>query len=1150
MFTSDAQLVIDQAKDVAGAHGENKLTLVAIAASLAMDSRGARFLSQCFGTEPEEIRRRFPSPDLLQRCPGKLPLSPDVREMLALAKVFINKAPASNHPSLIALPHLACAVARSLSEDQLVGLLSPDEARLLTLLAGWIEESARPPSLGELTRRLRTLRNDLRTRVFGQDHAIHQFIEGLFNAEVVAAADTDRRRPRGLFLFAGPPGVGKTYLAELAASHLDRPFMRFDLSAYAHGHESVDLAGIPRMYQGAKPGLLTEFVQRNPNALLLFDEIEKAHTTIIQLFLQLLDVGRLQDRFTEQDVEFRDTIVILTTNVGRSLYDNENAAGVHQANAAFHRSTVLDALRSEVDPRTREPFFPSAICSRLATGYPILFNHLRVENLALIARTELSRVGTLLERQHGQRYRVAEEIPLAIVMREGARTDARTIKAQAEAFLKEEVFKTCQLFSDERVDNTFGEIEELIVAIDEEHADEVAQQLFRNTERPAVLFVGDSLVGRFYEQVIPEVEWCTAFTTEQVFDLLTKRTVDFVLLDLAMQPRQYAELTEAFRDVSALSGPDKTMVAFDHGPLAARRFAAGQQLLERLHARMPETPVYLFSLEDGAIGCGSIDEELLLACVRAGGARGAIQTSLSGRRREEWQSKRDALRGEVESIAKRLRMERIAAELARQSKVIAFDTAPVLDEGERRLRVRCRNFRSVRAIRGADSRALVSDVERPTTRFTDVIGATGAKEALTFIRDWLREPKKYAAAGVDPPRGVLLTGPPGTGKTMLARALAGESDCAFLVESATSFVTIWQGSGHQNVRDLFDRARRYAPSIVFIDEIDAIGKTRVGAIGAGRAEEDTLNALLTEMDGFSKTASVVVIAATNHPEPLDPALKRRFSREIDVELPTRAERQLYLRTRLGAKERHEVSDQMIERLAAQSAGKSIANLEHILNQAAIMAIGNDGLITDTILGEAYEKVAMGEAKAGADPVRTARHEAGHALLMCLLGEPPVYVTIVGRGSFGGYTALDDRDERRSRTRPELEDRICQILGGREAERLYYGEGAGDSTGPSNDIEQATRIAEAMVYELGMAEEVGFVRIDRSRLLSEELAERCYKAVRRIIDAQSARTRALLTEHRHTLDGLVTALLERNRLLKEELLQLLAPEERRRAMNAA
>jgi ATP-dependent Zn protease len=380
---------------------------------------------------------------------------------------------------------------------------------------------------------------------------------------------------------------------------------------------------------------------------------------------------------------------------------------------------------------------------------------------------------------------------------------------------------------------------------------------------------------------------------------------------------------------------------------------------------------------------------------------------------------------------------------------------------------------------------------------------------------------------------------------MLARALAGESNCTFLAESATSFVTKYAGSGPEAIRELFARARRYAPSIVFIDEIDAIGQNRssVSPGHVGHSEALTLNQLLTEMDGFSKatTRPVIALAATNHPEKLDPALLRRFSRTIDVELPTRSEREMYIQKRLDAKERHEVSPQMIQRLAGQGQGMSVADLERILAHASVMAISNRGVITDGILSEAFEKVTMGEAKAGGDPLRTARHEAGHAVIMCATGVPPIYLTIVGRGSFGGYAAFEDREERRSQTRRELEERICQLMGGRVAECLYYGEEDGVSTGPSSDLERATGIAEAMVYNLGMSREVGFIKIDRRLSLSEELAQKCHNAVNGILIAMGEQTRQLLTEHQPALDRISNGLMEKNRLLKHEILEMMRPE---------
>lgn len=1152
MFTNEVQVIIDRAKDIASSLGASELTLEAIAASVVQDSGAARLLAEALHVDESKLAQRFPTPAELTRCRGKLTVSTDAREMLSVAKALVERSPLAEHPTFIGPAHLVCALARAVMRGDAHGIDAREEERLLGLLDRSVEQAAEPARLGDLTRRLRALRNELLARVYGQDNAVHQFIEGLFSTEVVAAVDKERRQPSGLFVFAGPPGVGKTFLAELGASYLDRPIRRFDMSAYAHSHEASRLIGTPPIFQGAEPGMLTGFVQQNPNAVLLFDEIEKAHPSAILFFLQLLDAGRLEDKFTEQDVDFRNTILIFTTNVGRSLYENENSAGVHAANAAFHRSTVLDALRNERDPRTGEPFFPAPICSRLATGYPVLFDHLRVDDLARIAEVELRRVAALLERQTRQTYEISEELPLALVLREGARADARTVKARAEAFLKEEVFKACQLFADEHIDSAMDDIRKVAVELDQQHAGAVAEQIFKPSVRPSVLFVGPKHLGRMYAETISSVDWSVASSADQAFDVLTRQSVDFVLLDLSLQPPP--EVTPGvpvgdFHDLSSLRTADTSVLPFDHVPLAARKYALGQQLLEHLHRRLPEIPVFLFSLAVQDDSAQDVDDELLLACVRAGGARGALRTALAARNQRDFDRKRDSFREDIERIATRLRRERIAAELAAQSQVVIFDTAPQLANRNSSLTVRCRNFRLIRAVHSADATALVSDIDRPTTCFDDVIGASAAKDALRFLHDWLREPKKYAAAGVETPRGVLLTGPPGTGKTMLARALAGESDCAFLVEAGTNFVTKYAGSGPENVRSLFARARRYAPAIVFIDEIDAIGANRGEARAGfvGHSEALTLEQLLTEMDGFSKTTSrpVIVIAATNYPEKLDPALRRRFSRVIEVELPTRDERELYLRTRLEAKTKHAVTDDMLRRIAVQTAGKSIADLEGILAEAAVMALRNEGLINDDVLSEAFETVTMGEVKGGGDLQRTARHEAGHALLMCLTGEPPIFVSIVGRGNLGGYAAFDVSEERRAHTRVDLENQICQCLGGREAERLYYDDGLGESTGPANDLEQATCIAEAMVKQFGMADEIGFVRIHDERVLLGTVGERAHAAVRRIIEEQGERARALLEKHRDSLDRIAHELLERNRLLQAELIDLL-PEELRKS----
>ena len=695
------------------------------------------------------------------------------------------------------------------------------------------------------------------SKVFGQDHAIHALIEGLFNAEVVAAADEKRKAPRAVFVFAGPPGVGKTYLAELGAAASNRPFKRFDMTAYSGHQQNEQLAGVARSYQGAHPGTLTEFVEKNPNAVLLFDEIEKSHSKTIHLFLQILDAGTLEDKFYERNVSFRDTTIVFTTNAGRKLYDRPNASGVHRANAAFHRKTILDALETEIDPLTREPFFPAALCSRLATGYPVLFNHLRVNELERVVRAEMTRVSGLFERQYFKSASWDDLLPSCLVLREGARADARTLRSQTETFFKTEIYKFCQLFKVDRLEEVLANVDRIAIRLEDEPGSlsTEVRSLFEQSGKPKILMVADSDLCDLYREGMPKIDWRNASTLEGAVQVLAEEEVDMILLDLWMG--------------RFLAVPSSTIQCFDHVPAGARGLEQGQEVLHRLHERLPNMPIFLLSLaesDDGSNVDGTVDDELFMACVHGGGARGLIVSQFIDGMVSNWEGQRDALELNLIDSCHRLHRERAAEKMGRERKVLTFDTVPHISKEKREITIRLRNLSITRAIAAADAGEVLDDVERPATKFEDVIGADTAKEELRFFIDYLKDPRRFAALGLKPPKGVLLHGPPGSGKTMLARAMASESDVAFIPVSAASFVTMWQGSGPQNVKALFDRARRYAPSIIFIDEIDAIGRQRSGSLGAGHGEEMALNALLTEMDGFTGVSSdrpVFVLAATN-----------------------------------------------------------------------------------------------------------------------------------------------------------------------------------------------------------------------------------------------------------------------------------------------
>ncbi|MEU1882563.1 ATP-dependent zinc metalloprotease FtsH [Streptosporangium sp. NPDC020072] len=444
------------------------------------------------------------------------------------------------------------------------------------------------------------------------------------------------------------------------------------------------------------------------------------------------------------------------------------------------------------------------------------------------------------------------------------------------------------------------------------------------------------------------------------------------------------------------------------------------------------------------------------------------------------------------------------------------------------------------------SKAKIIEAERPTTRFSDVAGYDGVKQEISEMIDFLRAPERYAAAGAKPPRGVIMVGPPGTGKTLIARAVAGEAEVPFLSVTGSGFVEMFVGVGASRVRDLFDEARKRAPSIVFIDEIDAIGGRRgSGTVTGGNDErEQTLNQLLAEMDGFDQGSGIVVLAATNRPETLDPALLRpgRFDRQVTVPLPNQAERAAILTVHSTGK--HLAPDADLGVVARATPGFSGADLANLVNEAAINAVrAGRTTITPGDLGAARDRVLLGRrdtsnALLPQERHAVAVHESGHALLaaLCEHADPVAKVTILPAGMTLGVTEQLPEAERHLYGESYLADLLAVRLGGRAAELVVFGEG---STGAANDLAGATQIATRMVRDFGLSPALGPVGYSSSspQYLGEEaetLARRPYsERTQQVIDEEVARLLAeaerravgLLRTHRGALDRLAAILLE-------------------------
>ncbi len=441
------------------------------------------------------------------------------------------------------------------------------------------------------------------------------------------------------------------------------------------------------------------------------------------------------------------------------------------------------------------------------------------------------------------------------------------------------------------------------------------------------------------------------------------------------------------------------------------------------------------------------------------------------------------------------------------------------------------------------SRAKLYDAEKPTTRFSDVAGYEGAKQEVAEVVDFLKHPNRYSKAGAIGPKGVLMVGPPGTGKTLMARAVAGEAGVPFFSVTGSSFIEIFVGVGASRVRDLFAEARKRAPAIVFIDEIDAIGARRGGAIVSNDEREQTLNQLLAEMDGFDPAAGVVVMAATNRPETLDPALLRpgRFDRQVEIPLPNLKERAAILAVHAKGKKLGPDADLVV--VARGTPGFSGADLANLLNEAAIVAVrAQRDTVTADDFDEARDRILLGRRDASnallpEEKQAVAVHEAGHALVAVLSehADPVSKVTILPAGQALGVTQQLPVDERHLYPESYLQDSLAIRMGGRAAEQLVLRE---VSTGASNDLAGATQLATRMVVEFGMSPElgpVGFSGDGPAYLGQQEIRSRQYaEATQRVIDQEverllkeaNERAITLLSDHREALDKVTALLLER------------------------
>ena len=938
------------------------------------------------------------------------------------------------------------------------------------------------PSLSGIVAPIKHMQACLRKQVYGQDEAIFAVVSGYFNALARQSDLTGKSAPRATFLFAGAPGVGKTYLAQVAARALHLPFRRFDMSSFSDKEAPLEFSGTDKVYRNSHEGLVTGFVKKHPKCVLLFDEIEKAHINIIHLFLQILDAGHLKDACTGQNVSFKDAVIIMTTNAGKSLYDN-----LEPGSPMPGRKVIVNALATERNPNTGAKFFPEAICSRFAAGNVVLFNPLGAQELLNIGRSCIEDYAADFERNFHIRLSADEHLCAALLYAEGGRVDARALKGRASNFISSEVYNWIR-FAYEKDDIRLSEIKEIRLKTDIGNGD--TAKLFVPQHKPTILLYSDK-PDTYAHIDSDKYRFLRPATKQEADTLISTEEIDLAICDILGNEAPTLNIEDIVSN--------------------------GRRLMDTLIKE--RIPVYVYSATDRAINS---EERQALS---ESGAAGFFE-----------QVDREISLNALEVICKRVHSEKMLHELGRARKVLSFDCNYDMHDSEIGV-VKLTNLRIIPAIDAQDQDDIAGLCATDTT-FDSIIGAEDAKAELKGFISYLKDPRAYAKNGIPAPKGIILYGPPGTGKTMLAKALAHESGATFIATQGNNFLTGITGGGAHEVKRLFSLARKYAPSVLFIDEIDIVAKDRMAG---GNIGNDVVNALLNEMDGFATNTArpVFVLAATNfdvsfgRPSVLDPALLRRFDRRIFVDLPDRQERLTFIRARL-ARSHQTLSDEMIKNIALRSTEMSLAELESVIDFAlrGMLQRGQTAL-TDMLFDEAFETYRYGEKTAWDEELlhRVAVHESGHAVISRLSGIKPSYITVSGRSNFGGYVYSESNHS--VQTKQRLLDSIRIALGGRAAEIVLFGEEDGISTGAASDLRSASAIAKQMVSVYGMSDERGLM-VDDTNYADGETARLC----NRILKDELDKAVALLTQNRDKLEALIKAVINKNHLMGDEIEQIL------------